>query len=471
MYAIRKLHVLGQVNQEPHGRQHQTDVHACAFGEAGGRSYVIAHIKLTRLSSGRRRGGPRGVGTEQTQVKQYPVAVIGAGPYGISVAAHLRSRGIPALVFGRPMAFWDRMPNGMFLKSVWSASSIADPHGLYTLDRYVATTGYQHQEPVPLPDFVEYGRWVQRNTIPDVDPALVQSLARDGDQFRVELDDGRSVAAGSVVVATGIQSFAHLPAFAHDLPSSLASHTQDHKAFSQFAGKRVAVLGRGQSAVQTAAFLHEAGASHVEVIAHGPIIWSQRKLYEMGGLVQQTFYAPSDVGPAGLTWIIHFPSIYYLFPEKLRAKIDRRATRPAGAKWLRDRVEGHVAVTAGAEVAKARPHGDELELTLTDGTTRVVDHLFAGTGYRPDIDRLTFIDPVMREQVRRAGTLPLLDTAYQSSVPGLFFVGAIAAHNFGPLTRFVAGTGVAARHITHCLSRGGDQAEMNDSEHLTSVRG
>lgn len=416
------------------------------------------------------RGNPLGGEWSNKRVKQNPVAVIGAGPYGIAVAAHLRNRGIPTLVFGKPMAFWDRMPNGMFLKSVWSASSIADPHRLYTLDRYVATTGYQHQEPVPLPDFVEYGRWVQRNTIPDVDPTFVQALARDGDQFRLELDDDRAVTARSVIVATGIQSFAHLPAFAHDLPSTLASHTQEHKEFSKFAGKRVAVLGRGQSAVQTAAFLHEAGAD-VEVIARGPIIWIQRKLYEKGGPARHLFYTWSDVGPPGLNWIIQYPSIYYMLPEETRAKIDLRATRPAGAKWLRARVEGQVRVTAGAEVAKARPHGDELELTLTDGTTRVVDHIFAGTGYRPDIDRLTFIDPVMREQVRRTGTLPLLDTSFQSSVPGLFFVGAIASYNFGPLTRFVAGTGVAARHITHRLAGGGHQPETYDSESLTSIRG
>lgn len=404
-------------------------------------------------------------------VRQYPVAVVGAGPYGISVAAHLRERGVPTVVFGKPMAFWDSMPNGMFLKSVWSASSIADPGGRYTLDRYVATAGYKRQEPVPLPDFVEYGRWVQRNAIPDVDPAIVTGVARDGQWFRVELDDGRSVTASAVVVATGIHSYAHLPGFAHDLPSTLASHTQEHKEFSKFAGKRVAVLGRGQSAVQTAAFLHEAGAADVEVIAHGPIIWIQRKLYEKGGIAKHIFYTSSDVGPPGLNWIIHFPSFYYLLPEELRAKIDHRATRPAGAKWLRNRVEGLVRVTGGAEVAKARPRGDALELTLSDGTTREVDHLFAGTGYRPDIERLTFIDPNIREQVRRAGTLPVLDTNYQSSVPGLFFVGAIAAYNFGPLTRFVAGTGVAARHITRRLARGVSSETVADLERLTSVRG
>lgn len=402
-------------------------------------------------------------------MRQYPVAVIGAGPYGISVAAHLRNRGIPTVVFGKPMAFWAHMPDGMFLKSIWSASSIADPHGLYTLDRYVAATGYPHKDPVPLPDFVEYGQWVQRNTVPDVDPTFVQSVTRDGERFRLDLEDGRSITAGSVIVATGIQSFAYLPTFAHDLPPSLASHTQEHKEFSKFAGKRVAVLGRGQSAVQTAAFLHEAGAEP-EVIAHGPIIWIQRTLYEKGGFARHIFYPPSDVGPPGLNWIIHFPSIYYTLPENLRAKIDQRATRPAGAKWLRNRVEGLVKVSTGVEVAKARPRGDELELTLTDGTTRMVDHIIAGTGYQPDIERLTFIDPVMREQVRRVGTMPLLDTAFQSSVPGLFFVGAIAAYNFGPLTRFVTGTGVAARHITRRLA-GSREPEISDTESLTSVRG
>ena len=400
-----------------------------------------------------------------------PVVVVGAGPYGISVAAHLRERGFPTLVFGKPMAFWDSMPNGMFLKSVWSASSIADPGNHYTLDRYVASTGYKHQEPVPLPDFVEYGRWVQRNAVPDVDPAIVTGVARDGQWFRVDLDDGRSVAASAVVVATGIHAYAHLPNFAHDLPSTLVSHTQERKEFSAFAGKRVAVLGRGQSAVQTAAFLHEAGAADVEMIAHGPIIWIQRKFYEKGGIARHVFYPPSDVGPPGLNWLIHFPSLYYRLSEDLRAKVDQRATRPAGAKWLRHRVEGLVRVTGGAEVVKARPRGDTLELTLTDGTTREVDHLFAGTGYRPDIERLTFIDPNTREQVRRVGTMPILDTSYQSSVPGLFFVGAIAAYNFGPLTRFVAGTGVAARHITRRLARGVSSEAVSDLDRLTSVRG
>jgi thioredoxin reductase len=298
----------------------------------------------------------------------------------------------------------------------------------------------------------------------------VQSLARDGNYFRLELEDGRSVTAGAVVIATGIQPFAYLPTFAHDLPPALATHTQDHKEFTSFAGKSVAVLGRGQSAVQTAAFLHEVGAD-VEVIARGPINWIQRKLYEQGGIARHIFYAPSDVGPPGLNWIIHFPSLYFQLPEEMRQRIDQRATRPAGAKWLRSRVEGKITETAHIEVMKARPRGDRLQLTLSDGTTRMVDHLFAGTGYRPDIERLGFIDPGLRERMLLHGSFPLLDMGFESSVPGLFFVGAISSYNFGPLARFVAGSGVAARHITRRLAGRAQPLETAEMESMTSVRG
>lgn len=210
-------------------------------------------------------------------MKQDPTVVIGAGPYGLAVAVHLLARGIPTRVFGKPMEFWERMPPGMHLKSIWDASSIADPEGRHSLDHFAAATRTQPCEPVPLPYFVAYGHWFQRKLVRDVDPTYVRTLARDGAGFRVELDDGRSLSAGRAIVAVGIQSFAYLPEFARDLPPELASHSQDHRDFARFRGQRVAVLGRGQSAVQTAAFLHEAGAAEVELLARGLVIWIDRK--------------------------------------------------------------------------------------------------------------------------------------------------------------------------------------------------
>jgi cation diffusion facilitator CzcD-associated flavoprotein CzcO len=380
-------------------------------------------------------------------MKQDSVAVIGAGPYGLASAAHLRALGIPTCVFGKTMEFWQRMPPGMHLKSIWAASSIADPTGEYSLDHFTQLSHTAPVEPVPLPYFVDYGRWFQQRTVPKVDPTYVRLLVRDGRRFRLELEDGRSLRVGKAIVATGIQSFAFVPEFARHLPPELASHSQDHREFNRFKGRSVAVVGRGQSAVQTAAFLHEAGAAEVEMLARGPVIWIDRRLYRYTGPMRRLFYPSSDVGPPGLNWLIHFPQIFRCLPETVRSRVEGRATRPAGAPWLRHRVERLVRITSGVEIVRATAQGERLHCELTDGTTREVDHLVVATGYRPSLRKLGFIDPALRDDLQERDGYPLLNRWFESSVPDLHFVGAVASYNFGPLCRFVAGTKAAGRQI------------------------
>jgi FAD-dependent urate hydroxylase len=375
-----------------------------------------------------------------------PTVIIGAGPYGLSIAAYLQAQGIPALVFGKPMESWHNMPEGMYLKSVWSASTFFDPAGKYSLNRYIATTNTSRQEPIPLSLFLKYGHWFQQQAVSHVDPTYVQSLTSDGKQFHVDLADGRTVKASKVVVAVGISSFAYIPDFARSLPITLASHTQFHKDFSGFKGRKVAVVGSGQSGLESAALLHEAGAD-LELLARSSITWINRKLYDRTGPAKHIFYPPSDVGPPGLNWLVSFPLIFRRFPETTRHLMDRRAVRPAGAQWLQQRVEGHVRLTANTQIIKAVAQGPVLRLELSDGTTREVDHLFLGTGYQPNTDKLAFIDPTLREQVQQYNGYPLQNKWFESSVPNLYFVGALAGHTFGPICRFVAGSKVAAQQI------------------------
>ncbi len=373
--------------------------------------------------------------------------VIGAGPYGLSVAAHLRARNIPVQIFGKPMEFWQKMPPKMYLKSFWSAASLSAPGGKYSLNHYAAFTHTKEQRPIPLPYFLDYCRWFQEHTVPQIDPTFVQSLRRDGHGFQLDLVDGRTVESGHVVVATGIAPFAHIPGYARNLPQNLVSHTQDHTNLSAFKGRNVVVVGRGQSALEYAALLHEAGAS-VEVIARGPIIWIDRKLYDHTGLAKHIFYPPTDVGPPGLNWIIAFPLVFRRLPDRTRYVVDRRAVRPAGAQWLRPRVEGKIRLTPETEIVKATPQGERLCCELSDGTTREIDHLFLGTGYQAHIDKLDFIDPSLRQQVQDHDGHPLQNSWFESSVPHLYFVGALAGYTFGPLCRFVAGASSAASQIT-----------------------
>jgi thioredoxin reductase len=374
--------------------------------------------------------------------------IIGAGPYGLAAASHLNAQKIPTLIFGKPMEFWRNMPPRMFLKSSWSSLSLGDPGNTYNLNHFSQMHTIPKQEPVPLQVFLSYTEWFQQQAVQDIDQTYVKLLARDGKDFHLELEDGRNLNASRVVVASGIASYAHIPDYASHLPPTLVSHTQDHPDFSSFQGKNVVVVGSGQSAVEAAALLFEAEAK-VELIARGPVIWINRRLYSYTGLAKRIFYPPSDVGPAGVSWLVAFPLLFRHFPEQTRIALDTRCVRPAIAPWIRSRVEGRFTITAETSIVSATEQGQEVSLKLSDGTTRQIDHLILGTGYKPDVQKLTYIDPALREQVQKQNGYPVLNKWFESSVPHLYFVGAPAGYNFGPLCRFVTGAKVPARQIAH----------------------
>ena len=365
--------------------------------------------------------------------------IIGAGPYGLGVSAHLKARGVPTLVLGKPMELWKNMPERLCLKSIWTASSLTDPDGSYSIDRYIVEKRLAHQEPIALPFFLNYAQWFLDNTKPDIDPTYVRKLASDGRGYHLELADGRSVKAKNVVVAAGISAFMQLPTYACDLPDSLAGHTGLHKDLSRFKGKHVVVVGNGQSALEYAAMLNEEGA-HVELIVRSVVRWHTKMLYDHTGPARHIFYPPGDVGPPGINWLVAFPQMYNRLPDRLKYPVHRRAVLPGGAKWLRPRIEGSIRITEQTQIVKATPEGNTLCLTLSDGTSREADYLFLGTGYKHDIDKLAFIEPSLRQRVADKRGYPTLNKWYESTAPHLYFVGAMAGHTFGPTCRFISGS-------------------------------
>jgi FAD-dependent urate hydroxylase len=386
------------------------------------------------------------------EVKQDVPVIIGSGPFGLSIAAHLKAQKIPSLIFGKPMEFWRKMPPGMYFKSSRGALTISDPAGLYTFDRFCKKYDIPIQGQVPLQVFLKYSEWFQQQTEPNIDQTYVKLLAKDGEDFHLELADGRSAKTSRVVVATGLTSFAHIPDFASHLPPPLASHTEQHADFSAFKGKDVVVVGSGQSAFEAAALLHEAEA-RIELIARGPIIWIDRRLYRYTGPAKRLFYAPSDIGPAGISWIVAFPQFYRLLPEKTRIALDARSVRPAVAQWMRPRVKGCVTITPHTSIVSATEQGEKVCLKLSDGTARLIDHIILGTGYKPNVQALTFIDPSLCQQVLERNGYPFLNKWHESSVPHLYFVGSLSGYDFGPLCRHIIGSQAPARQITrHIVS-------------------
>lgn len=380
------------------------------------------------------------------------VAIVGAGPYGLATAAHLRAVGAQTRVFGEPMGFWHRqMPVGMLLRSPWDASHIGDPTGSLTLDRYESARGTKLSRPVPLADFVEYGEWFQREAAPDLDPRTVTRVDRVAEGFRLTLEDGESLRAARVVVAAGLAPFGRRPSPFDELPAALVSHSSDYGDLSRLGGSRVVVAGAGQSALESAALLYEAGAE-VEVVARAQSVhWLGRSaVLHRFEPVRRLLYAPTDVGPAVLSWIVATPSLFRRLPLQSQVRLARRSIRPAGAAWLRPRLAG-VGMTVGARVVAARASSDGLNLRLSDGSERRVDHVVLATGYEVDVSRYPFLSQEVLRSVRLVDGYPQLTGEFESSVPGLHFIGAPAAWSFGPLMRFVAGTDFAARSVARAV--------------------
>lgn len=383
------------------------------------------------------------------------IAVIGAGPHGLSAAVHLQRAGADAHVFGEPMSFWRQMPRGMKLRSNMSATNMLEPIGPLSLKRFMDETGEYFETPVPLAQFVEYGSWVQRNAVPDLDTRLVSRLERVSEGFDLELSDGERMIARRVVVACGIAPFPYLPPGFDHLPADRLSHASRHRDMAAFAGRRIAVVGGGQSAFEIAALMHEGGAD-VEVLVRGQdVVWlrsySPKTLLGPFGAIA---YAPTDVGPLWYSRLVAMPDLFRRLPRDAQHKIAYRSIRPACSHFVKVRLD-EVRVTSGIEVTGAEAQPDSLRLTLSDATTREIDHLIFGTGYRVDVARYPFMGESILRDLRRVDGYPVLRRGLESSVAGLHVVGAPAAWSFGPTMRFVSGSWYAGRAVARTIARPG----------------
>lgn len=381
------------------------------------------------------------------------VAIVGAGPYGLAAAAHLRSAGVDIRVFGEPMGFWQtQMPRGMLLISSWDASHIADPHQALTLNAYQEAQNLMIPWPVPLERFITYGQWFQRQVVPDLDRRRVSQIERISEGFGLLMEDGEWLHARRVVLATGLASFSSRPLAFDGLPPHLASHSSEHNDLSKFAGQDVTVVGAGQSAMTSAALLHESGAN-VEVLVREPQVhWVRRKLHRHRLLepVRRLAYAPTDVGPAGLSRIVGTPDLFRRLPRPVQRRIAARSIRPSGAPWLRPRL-ANVPITTGRQVLSATAAGDRVQLALDDGTRRSINHVLLATGYRVDLGAYPFLSREIVASVRQTNGYPELNRGFESTVRGLHFVGAPAALTYGPAMRFVSGTAFTSRALTRLV--------------------
>ena len=384
--------------------------------------------------------------------------IVGAGPYGLSVAAHLRAAHVNFQIIGHPMESWRKhMPIGMALKSEVLASDLSDADGRYTLQQFSAVRGRQyHPEGVPLPlqEFLDYAMWFQRQAVPDIKDAEVIRLSQRAGGFELMLDTGETAMAKRVILAMGHLPFRHIPSSVSHLPRELVSHSSDHCDLSQFVGKDVTIIGCGQSGLETAALLHEKGAN-VRVLARVRSIDWNADIRPSNSLIDR-WRNPDD--GLGSGWHnaakSELPRLFSFLPVRVRHGIVAKANGPVGSWWIKDRLIGKVPMLTGREIIGAAERNGKLSLFVRSSTgveRSSTDHLIAATGYTVDVNRLSWIDEKSRSNIRSFRGAPVLSSILESSVRGLYFIGLPSALSFGPVMRCVYGTKYTAAILTSHL--------------------
>ncbi len=388
------------------------------------------------------------------------VAIIGAGPYGLSLAAHLRKTKVSFKIFGKPMGTWrESMPVGMALKSEGFASDLYHPDGNFKLKDYCRETGIPYADigiPVELETFYSYGRAFQERFVPDLEDTLVTALAKTGDVFEVTLETGRTVTARKVILAAGIGHYPYLPPQLVGLPPEFVSHSSQYHRFEMFSGRDVIVIGAGSSAIDVAVALSNAGA-RPQLLTRRPKISFHGKAPDRRSLLTRIKAPWSGLGPGWRSRLCcDLPLLFHAMPLDFRAKVVKKHLGPAPGWFTREKVVGRIPMHVNLSLENAEVAQDKIRLTLrtSDGETTELsaDHVIAGTGYRVNLEKLNFLAGEVRQQIVTEHGSPRLSSHFESSVKGLYFVGTPAALSFGPLLRFSFGAGFAASRLSHHLA-------------------
>ena len=252
-----------------------------------------------------------------------PVAIVGAGPYGLSLAANLSAANIGFRIFGTPMAFWSAIATAgqeRYLKSFCFGTNIDVPEPGYGFSEWSEARGLESFEPCSMQQFVDYGLWVQERCVTSLERQDVVAIRREGSAFHLTLADGETFLARRVVLATGLSGFDYLPQPFAALPAALCTHTVNVTGFTGFAGQSVAVIGGGQSALEAAALLREAGANPTLIVREDQISW-MTALPRQRSLWRRIRSPLSGLASGPRAWFLtNVPGAMHCLPDRLRAR-------------------------------------------------------------------------------------------------------------------------------------------------------
>lgn len=377
--------------------------------------------------------------------------IIGAGPFGLSMAARARHLGIDHLIVGEPMHFWHaHMPDGMYLRS--ECDWHLDPQAVDTIEAFLRTRQLTTADATPLSRdlYLQYARWFQARQQIDPLPVFVERLdgVDGGRRFRATLAGGGAIDADNVLLALGFAPFKHVPDdLARVLPADRVEHTCDYVDFSDIRDRRCLIVGGRQSAFEWAALMCEAGAAAVHV--------SHR--HDSPAFVRSDW---SWVDPL-VERLVDEPGWYQRLSQAEKDGLSRRLWAEGRLKlepWLAPRVHRQpVSIRANTRVTACIESGLAFVVTLdgADGPCVLeIDRIVLATGYKVDVARVPLLaQGNLLPRLQTDNGFPLLDEHLQSNIPGLFMTSMLAVRDFGPFLAFTGSVRASAKLVGEALGQ------------------
>ena len=379
---------------------------------------------------------------------QTNLLIIGAGPFGLAIAAQAAHLGIEHLVVGKPMDFWRKnMPPGMYLRSSWDWH--LDPLDVHTIESFLESRGQTTAEiePLSLDFYLSYAERFQTQKGITARPWTVEKLDRSAEDgiFVATTSEGNTIESRNVALAPGFRYFANIPEeLKVRLPPGRFEHTCEFVDFTSAANKRYLIVGGRQSAFEWTALLVEAGAQTVYIShRHDSPAFAVSDWSWVDPLVERM--------NEDANW-------FRRLPQEEQDTLNKRLWAEGRLKlepWLEPRIRNdRVRVLPRTEVVECVERNGELLVTLSDGQTLVCDEIVLATGYKVEIGRIPFLanGNVVADLVIRNG-FPVLDERFQTSVPGLFITSMPATQDFGPFFGFTVSVRVSAKLICDAVKQ------------------
>lgn len=364
------------------------------------------------------------------------VLIVGAGYYGLTTACYLAERKIKFAIVGKSFSLWfNHILDDAALRSELVETDFYVPNNRYNLARFMRK---KYPEKIksyargglPIKLFREYLRSIQKNLKFSIaDTSLVQ-LTKNKNIFYARLANGKEIIAKAVVIATGMGAHAYIPQTLRKLNSPRVIHVWDVKQYTNLKNKRILVVGAGQSAAEAIDHLKKKNT----------IVWVTRH-------PPQFYKDPIKIPSWLFKLLIHLSPYTPHLARPIKSIIPRNTYKPTITPTLKASLED-------PSIKKIYLDINNLKIKKKNKRFNIprhhqdIDIILSATGYRYEIQNLTFLSKDLRERLKK-GKQGIVNRDFETKVCNLFMIGGITEPVQGIAQRFLFG----ARHAANQLAK------------------